>query len=53
MPTIGPKTVENAIAAGIEGIMVGSGTVLILEKEKVMALAKEVGLSLWAEGLNA
>lgn len=48
MPTIGLDTVENAIKAGLAGIAVPAGEVLVLEQEKIKARLKEAGLFLRA-----
>lgn len=36
MPAIGPRTVREAVKAGIGGIAIGSGKTLILEKEETL-----------------
>ncbi len=43
MPTVGADTVSNAIAAGFRGIAVGAGSTLLLEIDRVRALAEEGG----------
>lgn len=45
-PVIGPKTIETAIKAGLKGIAVQSGQVIILDPEKVIQLANKAGLFL-------
>jgi DUF1009 family protein len=47
MPTIGPRTVELAAEAGLEGIAVAAGSVLIAELGKVVEKADELGLFLY------
>ncbi|WP_319823734.1 LpxI family protein [Thalassovita sp.] len=44
MPAIGPETVRNATAAGVEGIVLEAGGVLVLEREKVIQEAEKAGL---------
>ncbi|TDK38733.1 LpxI family protein [Rhizobium deserti] len=44
LPTIGPSTVENAIKAGLAGIAVEAGRALVLEEDKMIALADVAGL---------
>ena len=44
LPVIGPATVEAAIAAGLSGIAVGAGGVLVMEREAVVARADGAGL---------
>lgn len=46
MPTIGPKTVARAAAAGLQGIAVGAGTTLIVEIERTIQEADRRGLFL-------
>jgi UDP-2,3-diacylglucosamine hydrolase len=41
MPTIGPDTVANAAAAGLSGLVLGIGEVLVVNKAKTVALAKQ------------
>lgn len=48
MPTIGPATIEAAHKAGLAGIVVEAGAVIILEPEECVTLADELGLVLWA-----
>jgi UDP-2,3-diacylglucosamine hydrolase len=44
LPTIGPRTVELAAAAGLLGIAVEAGGTLVLERSRVAQLADELGL---------
>jgi DUF1009 family protein len=44
MPTVGSKTVERAAAAGLAGIAVEAGRVMIIEREATVRLADEAGL---------
>lgn len=46
MPAIGADTVRNAAAAGLDGIVVSAGKVLLLERAKTMAALNETGLFL-------
>jgi DUF1009 family protein len=48
MPTIGPATIEAAHAAGLVGVIVDAGDVIVLEAERCAALADEYGLVLWS-----
>lgn len=48
MPTIGPATVQNAAHAGLAGIAITPGQVLLLERDSVIAQADELGLFLIA-----
>lgn len=44
IPTIGPATVRNAAEAGLQGIAVSVGTVLVAERDETVALANKLGL---------
>jgi UDP-2,3-diacylglucosamine hydrolase len=44
IPTIGPATVRNAAEAGLQGIAISVGTVLLAERAETVALADELGL---------
>lgn len=46
LPAIGPKTIELAIQAGLAGVAVAAGGVLIAEQARVIAMADEGGLFL-------
>lgn len=48
MPTIGPNTVANALAAGLSGIVLESGGVLISQREQTFALCQEHAVTLFA-----
>lgn len=44
LPTIGPSTIENAIASGFSGVAIQSGAALIVDPDAVKALADQHGL---------
>jgi hypothetical protein len=46
LPTIGPETVNNAAAAGLAGIAVAAGQVLLAERAATIAAANQLGLFL-------
>ncbi|MEM1302138.1 MAG: LpxI family protein, partial [Pseudomonadota bacterium] len=48
MPTIGPATVEGAAQAGLRGIAIAAGSVLILDRAAVIQRANDLGLFVWA-----
>jgi UDP-2,3-diacylglucosamine hydrolase len=48
LPTIGPRTIELAAAANLAGVGVQSRGVLVIERERVLALADEAGM--WVTG---
>lgn len=47
LPTIGPVTAEKAIAAGLEGIVIACGGVIVLEQALVLEKLNAAGLYLW------
>lgn len=48
MPAIGPETVRNAAAAGLAGIEIAAGNVLLLDRDAILAACAETGMNLWA-----
>ncbi|MEL6531840.1 MAG: UDP-2,3-diacylglucosamine diphosphatase LpxI [Pseudomonadota bacterium] len=48
VPVIGPKTIAAAAEAGLKGIEIAAGSVLLLDRAKVIAAAQTMGLALWA-----
>lgn len=44
LPTIGPKTIENAKACGLKGLAVHAGNTLIVNEEEVINAANKAGL---------
>ncbi|MEM0923226.1 MAG: UDP-2,3-diacylglucosamine diphosphatase LpxI [Pseudomonadota bacterium] len=53
LPTIGLRTVEEAARAGLSGLVVRAGGVLLLDRDEIVAAADRAGLFLWIaeEGL--
>ncbi|WP_425046557.1 LpxI family protein [Primorskyibacter sp. S87] len=47
LPAIGPDTVTAACAAGLSGIVLEAGGVMVLGREEVMAECERLGLFLW------
>ena len=47
LPIIGPKTVEAVAEAGLTGIVVEAGGVMVLHREQVIAACDERGMYLW------
>jgi DUF1009 family protein len=47
MPAIGPRTVHLAADAGLSGIELQAGAVLLLDRDAVLAACAETGLGLW------
>ncbi|MBF9041966.1 UDP-2,3-diacylglucosamine diphosphatase LpxI [Rhodobacterales bacterium HKCCE4037] len=48
MPAIGPDTIRQAAAAGLKGIEVEPGKVLLIDRAAIEAACAETGVSLWA-----
>ncbi|SDC16138.1 LpxI family protein [Ruegeria marina] len=46
MPTIGPDTVTAAVAAGLSGIAIEAGGVIVLDRDRVIAECDRLGLFL-------
>jgi len=50
LPMIGPGTVAGAHAAGLAGIAIEAGGVMVLERARVIAECDRLGLFLWLRG---
>lgn len=48
LPTIGPGTITASATAGLAGVVVEAGGVILLEPEATLAAADAAGLVLWA-----
>ncbi|MFN3954561.1 MAG: LpxI family protein [Pararhodobacter sp.] len=48
LPTIGPDTIAAAAMAGLSGICLQAGHVVVLRRAEVLACAEAAGLALWA-----
>ena len=48
MPTIGPDTIRAANRAGLAGVVVVAGEVILLDPEHCASLADDYGLVLWS-----
>jgi len=46
-PAIGPETIRSAVAAGLSGIAVEAGGVLVLDAERTERAAREAGVFLY------
>jgi DUF1009 family protein len=51
LPTIGPDTLRNAAAAGLAGIAVAAGRVLMADRAATIKAADQLGLFLVGETL--
>lgn len=49
LPAIGPQTVAGTVAAGLTGIAVQAGAVVLLGRAATLAAARAAGIALWAE----
>lgn len=47
LPAIGPATVRGAVAAGLEGIVIEAGGVMLLDRDEAVRAADAGGLFLW------
>ncbi|WP_420012203.1 LpxI family protein [Tateyamaria sp.] len=47
LPTIGPQTARNAVSAGLGGIVIVAGGVLVLDRAGVIQILNDAGLYLW------
>lgn len=50
LPTIGPETIRAAAGAGLEGVVVEAGGVIVLDRPGVIAACDRMGMFLWARG---
>ena len=48
LPAIGPETITAAARAGLAGVVIEAGGVMILDREATLAEAERAGLFLWA-----
>lgn len=46
MPAIGPRTIEGAVAAGLAGVAVETGAVLLLDRDEAIKAADDAGCAL-------
>ncbi len=51
MPAIGPQTIRSVSDAGLAGLVVEAGRVMILEREKTLQAVRDLGLFLIAKDL--
>ncbi|MFK7762843.1 MAG: LpxI family protein [Roseobacter sp.] len=48
LPTIGPDTIDAVVTAGLAGIVITAGAVILLDAEVTCHRAQEAGLVLWS-----
>ena len=49
LPVIGPETVHAAADAGLYGIAIQAGGVMVLDREKAIEIADKAGLFIWVQ----
>ena len=49
LPTIGPRTLEMAARAGLAGIAIESGRVILVDRETLVGMADREGMFIWSE----
>ncbi len=47
LPTIGPATAMRAAEAGLDGIVIAAGGVMVLDQPQVVAILDKMGMFLW------
>lgn len=47
VPTIGPETVKAAVAAGLDGIVIEAGHVMVIDRDATISAADKAGVFLW------
>ena len=50
VPTIGPRTVAAAAAAGLGGVVIAANAVLVVHRDETVRRADAAGLVLWSRG---
>ena len=48
LPTIGPETIRLAALAGLAGVAIEAGGVLLLDRESVLSTTRQAGMFLWS-----
>ncbi len=52
MPTVGPETVHQVVKAGLRGIVVDAGDVIVLDQAETIARCDAAGLVFWSRAGN-
>jgi DUF1009 family protein len=52
MPTIGPETITAVAEAGLAGLVVEAGRVILLHRDETIARADAAGLVLWCRAAS-
>jgi len=50
LPVIGPETITAACAAGLGGVVIEAGGVMVLDRAKTLSECNRLGLFLWVRG---
>ena len=50
LPTVGPETIEAVASAGLAGLVVDAGHVILLDPDETVRRAEAAGLLLWSRG---
>jgi DUF1009 family protein len=50
MPAVGPDTLRGPAAAGLNGVVITAGNVVVLQPAKLKAVAEELNVFLLVEG---
>lgn len=53
LPAIGPQTIKGAAAAGLAGVVVQAGSVLLIGRDETVAAADQAGLFLWGRPVDS
>lgn len=48
LPTIGPTTAQGAVDAGLAGVVIAAGGVIVLDQPRVLGILDRAGMYLWA-----
>jgi DUF1009 family protein len=49
MPAIGPSTIDQVVDAGLAGIVIAPDRVVLVDRDTVLAKAKDKGVFIWAK----
>ena len=50
LPVIGPETAKDVVAAGLDGLIIEAGGVMVLDRRQVCRILDDNGRFLWVEG---
>ncbi|WP_295311668.1 UDP-2,3-diacylglucosamine diphosphatase LpxI [Roseobacter sp.] len=52
VPTVGPDTIDALIKAGLAGLVIAAGKVILLEAAETLARADQAGLVIWSRDIS-